>query len=107
MLTVRRVYRYLVAFISLEVVIWGAVSLGRSIACGGNALCGQATTLALGLAGILVGAPFFLVHWLLAQRLARRDEDERASGIRAVFFYGVLLATLLPIAQNLLAFLDH
>src|SRR5512137_1973303 len=103
MRTVRRVYLYLVAFISLEVVIWGAVSLGRSIACGGNALCGQATILALGLAAILVGGPFFLVHWLLAQRFALREEEERTASVRAVFFYGILLATLLPIVQNLLA----
>jgi hypothetical protein len=108
MRTVRRVYLYLVAFISLEVVIWGAVYLGRSIiACSGYALCRGADILALGLASVLVGGPFFLVHWLLAQRFALREEEERTSSIRAVFLYGVLLATLIPIVQNLLAFLDH
>ena len=108
MRTVRRVYLYLVAFISLEVVIWGAIYLGRSIlTCNSSALCRGADILALGLASVLVGVPFFLVHWLLAQRLARREEEERTSSIRAVFLYGILLATLIPIIQNLLAFLDH
>ena len=98
--TVRRLYLYAVAFISLEIVIWGAISLLRSIVSG-------ASVLSQGLAATLVGIPFFLVHWGLAQRSARRDEDERSSGVRAVFFYAVLLATLIPIVQNLLMLLDH
>jgi hypothetical protein len=51
--------------------------------------------------------PVFLLHWWLAQRLALRDAEERASRVRAVFLYGALLATLVPVVQNLLALLDR
>src|SRR5512146_1434917 len=107
MRTVRRLYVYGVAFISLEIVIWGAIGLGRSIFCQGRSLCGAGANLTQGLAAILVGIPFFLVHWGLAQRSARREEEERASGVRALFLYGLLLATLIPIVQNIIALLDH
>ena len=63
--------------------------------------------LAQGLALILVGVPVFGFHWWMAERFARQDGDERASGVRAVFLYGVLLATLIPIVQNALSLLDR
>jgi hypothetical protein len=107
MRTVRRLYFYAVALISLEVVLWGLVNLGRSIFCNGVAVCGLAAVLTQGLAAIIVGIPFFGVHWGLAERFARHDEEDRASGVRAVFLYGVLLATLIPIVQNALSLLDR
>ena len=106
--TVRRLYFYAVAFVSLEVVLWGLVGLARSFFCGrGIAVCGVATILAQGLALILVGVPVFGFHWWIAERFARQDGDERASGVRAVFLYGVLLGTLIPIVQNALSLLDR
>ena len=107
MRTVRRLYYYAVAFVSLEVVIWGTIWLARSIFCSGNALCATTSILAQGLAFILVGLPVFGIHWWLAQRFARQDGEERASGVRAVFLYGVLLATLIPIVQNILSLWDR
>lgn len=108
MRTVRRLYFYAVAFVSLEVVLWGLVGLARSFFCGrGNAICGAASILAQGLALILVGVPVFGFHWWMAERFARQDADEHASGVRAVFLYGALLGTLIPIIQNLLALLDR
>ena len=107
MRTVRRLYFYAVAFVSLEVVLWGLIGLARSIFCRGNAVCGIAAVLAQGLALILVGVPVFGFHWWMAQRFARQDGDERASGVRAVFLYGVLLGTLIPIVQNALSLLDR
>lgn len=106
MRTVRRLYVYAVTFISLEIVVWGAISLLRSIICTGKSVC-VGGDLSQGLAAVLVGIPFFLIHWGLAERSARRDGEERASGVRAVFLYGILLATLIPIVQNILAVLDH
>src|SRR5215211_7436069 len=56
---------------------------------------------------ILVGVPIFLVHWLWAQRVSSRDEEEKTASIRAVFLYAILLATLIPVVQNLLSFIDR
>jgi hypothetical protein len=108
MRTVRRLYFYAVAFVSLEVVLWGLVGLARSFFCNrGNAVCGAASILAQGLALILVGVPVFGFHWWMAERFARQDGEERASGVRAVFLYGALLGTLIPIVQNALSLLDR
>jgi hypothetical protein len=108
MRTVRRLYFYAIALVSLEVVLWGLVGLARSFFCGqGNAVCGAAIILAQGLALILVGVPVFGFHWWMAERFARQDEEERASGVRAVFLYGALLGTLIPTVQNGISLLDR
>jgi hypothetical protein len=105
MKTVRRLYFYAVALISIEVVVWGLINLLRSIA--DETVGGAAETLASALALILVGLPIFLFHWLWAQRLARADEEERSASLRAIFFYGILLGTLIPVVQNLLALVNR
>src|SRR5574339_406825 len=105
MKSIRRLYFYLVAFISIEVVVWGLVNLLRSIV--DDVVSGSAEALAQALALILVGVPIFLVHWLWAQRVSARDEEEKTASIRALFLYGILLATLIPVAQNLLSFIDR
>jgi hypothetical protein len=105
MKSIRRLYFYLVAFISIEVVLWGLVGLLRSII--DRTISGGADALARALALILVGMPIFLIHWLWAQRASAREEEERTAALRAVFFYAVLLATLIPVAQNLLSFIDR
>ena len=105
MKSIRRLYFYLVAFISIEVIVWGLVALLRSIV--DQTVSGGADALAQALALILVGVPIFLIHWLWAQRAAARDEEEKAATLRAVFLYAILLATLIPVAQNLLSFIDR
>ncbi|MBN2115460.1 MAG: hypothetical protein JW730_02755 [Anaerolineales bacterium] len=105
MKSIRRLYFYLVAFISIEVVLWGLVGLLRSIV--DETISGGADALAQALALILVGVPIFLFHWLWVQRAAARDEEEQTATLRAVFFYAILLATLIPVAQNLLSFIDR
>src|SRR5215216_2618539 len=105
MKSIRRLYFYLVAFISMEVIVWGLVSLLRSIV--DDSISGGADALAQALALILVGVPIFLIHWLWAQRAAARDEEEQTASIRAVFLYAILLGTLIPVAQNLLSFIDR
>lgn len=105
MKSIRRLYFYLVALISIEIVLWGLVSLLRSIV--DQTLSGGADALAQALALILVGVPIFLIHWLWAQRASARDEEEKTATIRAAFFYGILLGTLIPVAQNLLSFIDR
>ena len=105
MKSIRRLYFYLVAFISMEVVLWGLVGLLRSIA--EDTVSGSADALAQALALVLVGVPIFLVHWLWVQRASARDEEEKTAALRAVFLYGILLATLIPVVQNLLSFIDR
>ena len=105
MKSIRRLYFYLVAFISIEVIVWGLISLLRSIM--DDVISGGADALAQALALILVGVPIFLIHWLWAQRAAERDEEEKTASLRAVFLYAILLATLIPVVQNLLSFIDR
>lgn len=102
MRTVRRIYFYAVSLVSLEIALWGAVSLARNIFAPEYRLQ-NSDLLASGLALVLVGLPIFVLHWWLAQRDAARDDDEHASRVRGIFFYGVLLATLIPVVQSVLA----
>jgi hypothetical protein len=105
MKTVRRLYFYAVAFVSLEVVLWGLIGLLRTIF--NNPEFGSAEALAGALALILVGVPIFLVHWVWAQRAASQDVEEKTAGLRAVFLYAALLGTLVPVIQNLLALINR
>ena len=105
MKSIRRLYFYLVALISIEVVIWGLVGLLRSIV--DQTVSGGADALAQALALILVGVPIFLVHWLWAQRASAGDEDEKEATLRAVFLYAILIGTLIPVVQNVLSFIDR
>ena len=105
MKNVRRIYFYLVAFISLEVVVWGLIGLLRTIFSTGIAFQG-ADTLSRALALILVGVPIFGLHWVWAQR-SLSDEEEQVSLIRGVFLYATLLSTLIPVVQNVLALVNR
>src|SRR5919108_745415 len=105
MKSIRRLYFYLVAFISIEVVVWGLVGLLRSVV--NDTISGGADALAQALALILVGVPIFLLHWLWVQRASASDDEEKTATLRAVFFYAILLATLIPVVQNLLSFIDR
>lgn len=105
MRTIRRLYFYVVTLISLEVVVWGLINLLRSIFSSG--LIDASEILAQALALVLVGVPIFLFHWLWTQRAAIKDEEERTASLRAIFFYAVLIGTLVPVVQNLLAFINR
>jgi hypothetical protein len=106
MKTIRRLYFYAVSIISIEVVTWGIINLLRSI-FSADKISNDASTLAGALALIFVGVPIFLVHWLWAQRASTKDDEEKTASIRAIFFYGILLGTLIPAVQNLLALIDR
>jgi len=105
MKSIRRLYFYLVAFISIEVVVWGLVGLIRSMV--GKTVSGGADALAQALALILVGVPIFLFHWLWVQRVSAHEEEEKEATLRAVFLYAILIGTLIPVVQNLLSFIDR
>jgi hypothetical protein len=103
---IRRLYLYAAAFVSLEVVLWGLIELVRAALPGGET-GGGAASLARGLALILVGLPVLGLHWRWAQRSANQSLAERSTRSRAVFLYGLWLATLVPVVQNGLAILDR
>jgi hypothetical protein len=102
MRTIRRLYFYLLTFISLEVVLWSVITLARTVfdAASLNNIGDQ---IAGGLAFLIVGLPMFLFHWIFVQRVSARDTEERSSLLREIFLYGTYLATLIPIAQNVIA----
>ena len=106
MRTIRRLYFYLVALISLELVIWGIVSVGRTIVDnlpGG----GTGNLLAGGLSLVLVGVPIFYIHWRVVQRDAGRDDEERGNRLRALYLYGARIGILIPVVQNVLAIVSR
>ncbi|MDR3574244.1 MAG: DUF5671 domain-containing protein [Anaerolineaceae bacterium] len=106
MRTIRRLYFYLVTLISLELVVWGIIALGRTIVDnlpGG----GTGNLLAGGLSLVLVGVPIFFIHWRVVQRDALRDEDERGNRLRALYLYGARIGILIPVVQNVLAIVSR
>ena len=107
MRTIRRLYFYLVALISLELVLWGLIGLARSILASLDIFQAGAAQLAQALALVLVGLPVFLFHWLMAERFTRQDMEERSSNLRAAFLYGVLLGSLIPVVQNIIALVNR
>jgi len=106
MRTIRRFYFYLVAIISLEVVLWGVIGLARTLFNGSLSLAGS-ESLAGALALLLVGMPIFLIHWLWAQKAAREEREEQSARLRAFFLYGALIGTLVPVVQNSLALINR
>jgi hypothetical protein len=106
MQSIRRLYLYTVALVSLEVVLWGSIGLARLVFTG-EELGSSTSRLAESLSFTLVAVPVFLIHWLLAQRGATLHPEERFARLRALFLYGTLLATLVPVAQNGMAVLSR
>ena len=105
MRSVRRLYFYALTLIGAEAVVWGAVSLLRTILSGG--LVGAAGQLAGGLSALIVGLPVFLFHWLTCARDARQDEEEASSRVRALFLYTIRAAFLVPILYSTLALFNR
>src|SRR5688572_9381712 len=106
MSTVRRIYLYLVAAISLTVVTWSVIGLARLILSEGIGQ-GQIIGLATLLAAIIVGLPIFLFHWLMAQRLVAKNAEERESIVRRIYFYGMMLVGIAPILSNTYRLVDN
>jgi hypothetical protein len=94
--TIRRIYLYAVAFVSLETVLWGVINFARALARGGFFRADR-LEVAVSLSFFLVALPVFLMHWWLINRSLRKDPDEITDRVRAVFLYGALIAALLPV----------
>lgn len=96
MVTVRRWYIFLVCAVSLQSVTWAVITLLQDLLTSG----GSVAAIAFQIAVIVIGLPLFLVHWLWAGSLARRDLDERESALRRLYLYGMLAGFLGPMAVN-------
>jgi len=106
MKTIRRFYFYLIALISMQVVIWAVVNLLRTIFDRG-VVSSVVDWLAGGIAFVLVGVPIFWLHWTTVQRDVQKDNEESTSQIRALFLYATPLATGIPITYAILAILNR
>lgn len=106
MQTIRRIYFYAIALISLETIVWGLIGLLRSIASP-QLVGGSVERLAAPLAFVLVGLPVFALHWRWIQRSAASSSEEAAAWVRTAFFYLALAVTFVPIVQNAWAFLGR
>src|SRR3972149_11432596 len=97
MTTVRRVYLYLASFIGLLLAVVGIVALIGLIvdkgfdAFRGSSVSGSAGALAL----IVIGWVSWRVYWRVVQRDANSVPQERASGTRKAYVYGVMTLSLL------------
>ena len=101
----RRLYLYVIAAITLGMLIGALVTLvnialeivigpdsGGFI--GFNPVAQRNSQLALVLATIGVALPVWGLHWALAQRSVSRAEPERRSAVRALYLAGVMFALL-------------
>ncbi|MEA2639117.1 MAG: hypothetical protein QOF51_511 [Chloroflexota bacterium] len=109
MLTVRRLYVYLVAGASLAMLVTGLVQVGAAtleLLLGSGVQATYRQTVATFGAAVLVGLPLWLLHWSYAQRLAAREPAERAATLRRLYVYVVLGSLLISIgifAETLVA----
>ena len=94
MINIRRWYIYLASAIIINVVAWATIVLLRNLLIA--ALDASKTDLALQISLIIVGTPLYLAHWLWAQRLAKREAEERVSFPRRLYLYGMMAAFLTP-----------
>ncbi len=106
----RRLYVYIVAAASLAMLLVGVVNLGttalnqlfNTTPTYSNARDDYARFGAVTLVGLIVWS----AHWYLAQRLAGRNNDERASAIRRLYVYAALAATGVALAIFLRRFIE-
>ena len=88
MLTIRRLYLYLVCFISLQAAANALVTLlGGAVSWAVGADGPDAFFFTLQLAVLIVAGPIFLGHWLWALALARRDPTERGAFLYHLYLY--------------------
>ena len=92
--TVRRLYFYFVAFVSLMMTATGVVLLLQFVldAVFGDAVISDSTTrLAAGVSLIVVGAPLWFFHWRYVQRAVVEQPVEARSVLRKVYIYITLV----------------
>ncbi len=103
MITIRRIYAYLLAFAGLAMVSAAAANLGQVLidllleSQQASAERYVRDAVSRWGATALVGLPVWLLHWLWIERIARADPGERASTLRRLYLY-VLLGSAMLVA---------
>lgn len=110
-MNIRRVYVYVATAVTLNAVAWALIALLRNILTPSlhreqSIVVYNKEVMALQLAIIIVGLPIYLVHWLWAERLAQRDEEERQATLRGLYLYLMLTAFLAPFIANAYSFVQ-
>ena len=106
--TVRRLYFYAVAFVSLMMTASGIVLLIQVILdsiFGGDIISDSTTRLAGGVSLLIVGAPLWFFHWRYMQRAVEEQPAETRSILRKIYIYITLAVAgsiLIYTALNLL-----
>lgn len=100
----RNWYLYIMTAVSLHGVAWTVIALLRILILS-EAL--NIDALALQLSILIIGFPVYLGHWLWAQRLAKRDLEERTCFQRQLFLFSVLAGTFSPIINNVFQILNR
>ena len=88
--TVRRLYFYVVAFVSLMMSASGIVLLIQVILdsiFGGDVISDSTTRLAGGVSLVIVGAPLWFFHWRYIQRTVVEQPVETRSILRKLYIY--------------------
>ena len=111
MLNIRRIYMVVVTAVSLNAVAWALIALLRNLLTPGlnptrGTVAYNKETMALQLAIIIIGLPIYLAHWLWAERLAQRDEEEQQATLRLLYLYVMLTAFLVPFIVNAYRFVQ-
>jgi hypothetical protein len=106
----RRLYLYIVGAASLGMLVVGLANLGATtldLLLRPGAIASTYRDAYAGFGAVtLVGLPVWAVHWGIAQRLARRHGDERASAIRRLYLYLAMAVLLVAAAIFVRRFLE-
>src|SRR2546425_3613432 len=98
----RRLYLYIVGAASLGMLVVGLANLGATtldLLLRPGAIASTYRDAYAGYGAVtLVGLPVWAIHWGIAQRLAGRHPDERASAIRRLYLYLAMGALLVMAA---------
>ncbi len=102
---------FVVTAVSLNAVAWAVIALLRNLLTPAlnplrDNISYRVEWIAVQLAVIIIGLPIYLAHWLWAERLARRDEEEHAALLRRVYLYVMLAAFIIPIFMNSMGFVQ-
>jgi hypothetical protein len=107
MTNIRRVYFYLVSFISLGILaagVRGLLFLLFDYAFAGSSLAGRPSfiqqQLSLGVAELVIGAPLWFFFWRAAQNAVKRSLAESSASLRKLYLNLILLITALMALFN-------
>jgi hypothetical protein len=106
----RRLYLYIVGAASLGMLAVGLANLGTTtldLLLRPGAIASTYRDAYAGFGAVtLVGLPVWVTHWGIAQRLALRNPQERASAIRRLYLYAAAAALMITAAIFVHTFLE-